>query len=113
MNEPLLEGDRSQNDIPTQAIVEAPENLPEGHSFLAEYEGQNIFVIVPEGGVSKGQEMLIEFQSISSEDNSKNKDGERDSPKITERIKRYCTLFCPCFNRQRQQVVPGEHVIHI
>lgn len=45
MNEPLLEGD----SIPTQAIVEAPENLPEGHSFLAEYEGQNIFVIVPEG----------------------------------------------------------------
>lgn len=60
------------------------------------------------GGVSKGQEMLIEFQSISSEDNSKNGDGEKDSPKITERIKKYCTLFCPCFNRQRQQVVPGD-----
>lgn len=51
----------------TQLVeVAAPSNLPEGYKFTSVYEGVTFQVIVPSGGVVKGQKIVVPFDPNST-----------------------------------------------
>eukprot|EP00579_Thalassiosira_antarctica_P006759 CAMPEP_0201888640 /NCGR_PEP_ID=MMETSP0902-20130614/28095_1 /ASSEMBLY_ACC=CAM_ASM_000551 /TAXON_ID=420261 /ORGANISM="Thalassiosira antarctica, Strain CCMP982" /LENGTH=261 /DNA_ID=CAMNT_0048418951 /DNA_START=61 /DNA_END=846 /DNA_ORIENTATION=+ len=58
LKEPLLVADAQ---AARTVSVEAPSNLDEGYTFEAVHEGNTFLVTVPEGGVTKGQPMVVPF----------------------------------------------------
>jgi len=52
------------------AMVEviAPSNLPEGYKFTGEYEGVKFPVIVPAGGCTEGQQLIVPFNPDTDAD---------------------------------------------
>ena len=53
---------------PTNVQVIAPATLEAGYTFDAMYEGVTFTVVVPDGGVSKGQRFIVPFTPSTSDD---------------------------------------------